>query len=488
MDHRHDLKSIAQRAMMERGLLPSFSKAVEDQLRGIGGPADGAGPEVKDRSGLLWASIDNDDSKDLDQLTVAESLPDGAVKVLVAIADVDAVVAAGTAIDGHARHNTTSVYTVPVIFPMLPEKLSTNLTSLNEGQERVAIVIEMTIDRDGACTASDHYRARVINRAKLAYNGVAAWLDGRGPVPERIAAVPGLDERIRLQDRVAQVLKGVRHKRGALDLQTIEARAVFDGDRLLDLKPDERNRAKELIEDFMIVANQSTAQYLEARGFPSLRRVLRSPERWGRIVEVASETGWSLPPAPDAQALNEFLMDRRAADPLRFPDISLVVIKLLGSGEYVVEAPGGSVSGHFGLAVGNYTHSTAPNRRFPDLISQRLLKAAIAGRPVPYGAAELQALATQCTLREDDAKKVERRVEKSAAALLLEPRLGERFDSVVTATSEKGTWVRVFSPPVEGKLVRGFEGLDVGRRLRVELLGTDVERGFIDFAPAPRGR
>ena len=488
MSHRHDLRSIAQRAMIERGLLPSFSAAVEDQLRGIGGSAAGTGPEVPDLRDLLWASIDNDDSKDLDQLTVAESLTDGAVKVLVAIADVDSVVTAGSAIDGHARHNTTSVYTVPVIFPMLPERLSTDLTSLNEGQERVAIVVEMRIDGDGACTASDLYRARVLNRAKLAYNGVAAWLDGRGPVPERIAAVPGLDGQIRLQDRVAQVLKSVRHKRGALDLETIQARGVFDGERLLDLRPDERNRAKELIEDFMIAANQSTVQYLETRGFPALRRVLRSPERWARIVEVASETGWSLPPAPDARALNEFLMDRRAADPRGFPDLSLVIIKLLGSGEYVVDTPGGSVPGHFGLAVGNYTHSTAPNRRFPDLITQRLLKTAMAGRPVPYGPAELQTLALQCTLREDDAKKVERRVEKSAAALLLEPRLGERFDSVVTAASEKGTWVRIFSPPVEGKLVRGFEGLDVGRRLRVELVGTDVERGFIDFAAAPRGR
>ena len=488
MSHRHDLRAIAQQAMIERGLLPSFSAAALAQVRVIEGAGAGAGPEVRDRKNLLWASIDNDDSKDLDQLSVAEALPDGAVKVLVAIADVDALVTAGSVIDDHARHNTTSVYTVPEIFPMIPERLSTDLTSLNENQERLAIVVEMAIDRDGACTASDLYRARVLNRAKLAYNGVAAWLDGRGPVPERIAAVPGLDGQIRLQDRVAQVLKGVRHRRGALDLQTIEARAVFDGERLADLRPEERNRAKELIEDFMIAANESTARYLEARGFPSLRRVLRSPARWVRIVEVASESGWSLPATPDAQALNEFLMDRRAADPLRFPDISLVVIKLLGSGEYVVDSPGGSVPGHFGLAVENYTHSTAPNRRFPDLITQRLLKAAMAGRPVPYGPAELQALALQCTAREDDAKKVERRVEKSAAALLLEPRLGERFDAVVTAASEKGTWVRVLRPPVEGKLVRGFEGLDVGRRLRVELVATDVERGFIDFAPALRGR
>ncbi len=488
MSHRHDLRAIARQAMLERGLLPSFSAAADTQLGGIKGPADGAGPEIRDQRDRLWASIDNDDSRDLDQLTVAEEQPDGGVKILVAIADVDAIVAAGSAIDGHARHNTTSIYTVPEIFPMLPERLSTDLTSLNQDQDRLAIVIEMSIDHAGACNGYEHYRARVRNRAKLAYNGVAAWLDGTGPAPARLAAVPGLDEQIRLQDRVAQTLKTVRHERGALDLQTIETRAVFDGERLADLRPEEKNRAKELIEDFMIAANESTARYLEARGFPSLRRVLRSPERWARIAELASETGWSLPAAPDARALNEFLVDRRTRDPQRFPDVSLAVIKLLGSGEYVVDMPGGSVGGHFGLAVQSYSHSTAPNRRFPDLITQRLVKAALGGRPVPYGPAELQALALQCTTKEDDAKKVERRVEKSAAALLLESRLGERFDGIVTAASEKGTWVRVLRPPVEGKLVRGFEGLDVGRRLRVELVGTDVERGFIDFATAPRGR
>ncbi len=486
VSHRHDLRAIAQQAMIERGLLPSFSAAVLAQARGMAGAAPGAGPEVRDLRDRLWASIDNDDSRDLDQLSVAEPLPDGAVKVLVAVADVDAAVAAGSAIDGHAQHNTTSVYTIPEIFPMLPERLSTDLTSLNEGQERLAIVVEMTIDRGGACVASDLYRARVLNRAKLAYNGVAAWLDGRGPILGRIAAVSGLEGQIRLQDRVAQILKAVRHKRGALGLETIEARAFFEGDRLADLRPEETNRAKELIEDFMIAANEVTVRYLGARRFPSLRRVLRSPERWARIVEVASETGWKLPPVPDAQALNEFLMERRTADPLRFPDLSLAVIKLLGSGEYVVDSPGGSVPGHFGLAVDNYTHSTAPNRRFPDLITQRLLKAAMAGRPAPYGPAELQDLALRCTEKEDDAKKVERRVEKSAAALLLEPRLGERFDAVVTSASEKGTWVRVLRPPVEGKLVRGADGLDVGHTLRVELVGTDVERGFIDFALAPR--
>jgi len=474
--------------MLERGLLPSFSAAVEGQLRGISGPAAGDAPAIRDQRDLLWASIDNDDSKDLDQLTVAEERSDGTVTIRVAIADVDAIVAAGSAIDSHARHNTTSIYTVPEIFPMLPERLSTDLTSLNEDQDRLAIVVEMKIDRAGACGGSDLYRARVRNRAKLAYNGVAAWLDGKGPAPGRVAAVPGIDGQIRLQDRVAQILKAVRHERGALDLQTIEARAVFDGERLADLRPEERNRAKDLIEDFMIAANESTAQYLADRGFPSLRRVLRSPERWARIVELASETGWSLPGIPDAPALNEFLVDRRTADPQRFPDVSLAVIKLLGSGEYMVETPGGSVPGHFGLAVQNYSHSTAPNRRFPDLITQRLVKAAMDGRPVPYGPAELQTLALQCTTKEDDAKKVERRVEKSAAALLLEPRLGERFDGIITAASEKGTWVRVLRPPVEGKLVRGFEGLDIGRRLRVELIGTDVERGFIDFAPAPKGR
>jgi VacB/RNase II family 3'-5' exoribonuclease len=484
---RNQLRRIARRAMIARGLLPDFSPAVLAEAAAVTAAPTDPAPSIRDLRGLPWFSIDNDDSRDLDQLSVAQSMSGGAVKILVAVADVDAVVERGSAIDGHARTNTTSVYTPAEIFPMLPEKLSTDLTSLGEGRERLAIVIEMTVAADGAVTQSDIYRAVVLNRAKLAYNGVAAWLDGTAPAPPRLAAIPGLDEQLRVQDRVGQAMKTLRHQHGALSLETLEAHAVFEDDVLADLRPDEKNRAKELIEDFMIAANGVTARYLERQGFPSLRRVLRSPERWERIVELAAQTGDRLPAQPDARALEEFLTNRRQADPVRFPDVSLSVVKLLGTGAYVLEVPGEQADGHFGLAVKDYTHSTAPNRRFPDLVTQRLLKAAIAGRPVPYANDELGALARHCTEQEDNAAKVERQVRKSAAALLLASRIGERFDAIVTGASEKGTWVRIFRPTVEGKVIRGFEGLDVGDRVRVELVHTDVERGFIDFVRAREG-
>jgi exoribonuclease-2 len=405
----------------------------------------------------------------------------------VAIADVDGLVRKGSATDGHARHNTTSVYTAAEIFPMLPERLSTDLTSLGEGEDRMAMVVELTIEASGEVGGGAHYRAVVRNHAKLAYNAVAAWLEGRGPLPERAAAAPGMDAQLRLQDGVAQRLKELRHRHGALSLHTIQARPVFRGDVIADLVAEEPNRARAIIEDFMIAANGVTARYLEARGLPSFRRVLRSPQRWERIVELAAGQGGRLPPQPDAAALEAFLAQRRRADPLRYPDLSLTVVKLMGRGEYVAELPGQTAPGHFGLAIPAYTHSTAPNRRFPDLIAQRLLKAALAGAVVPYGNPELQELARHCTEAEDAANKVERQVGKSAAALLLESRIGQHFDALVTGAAPKGTWVRIFHPPVEGKLVRGFEGLDVGDRLRVTLVETDVERGFIDFARAGRG-
>ena len=482
--HRADLKAIARQAMIDRGLLPDFSAAVMAEVGRVAAAAADGDAGVRYLRDRVWASIDNDDSRDLDQLTVAEPLAGGAVKVLVAIANVDAVVGKGSATDGHARHNTTSVYTAAEIFPMLPERLSTDLTSLGEGEDRLAIVVEMVVDEGGAVAGSDLYRAMVRNRAKLAYNGVAAWLEGAGPAPARLAAVPGVAQQIRLQDRVAQRLRNVRHHRGALGLQTIEARPVFHGDALVDLEVEGHNRAKALIEDFMIAANGVTAAYLEAKGLPSLRRVLRSPERWERIVELAAGFGERLPGEPDAAALEGLLAKRKAADPLRFPDLSLTVVKLMGRGEYVVELSGGTSPGHFGLAVKDYTHSTAPNRRFPDLITQRLLKAALAGRSVPYGNDELQELARHCTEEEDNANKVERQVGKSAAALLLEPRIGERFDAIVTGASDKGTWVRILQPPVEGRLAQRYEGLDVGDRVRVKLISTNVERGYIDFARA----
>ncbi len=482
--HRADLKTIARRAMIDRGLLPDFSEAVMAEVRRSTSPAIEDDSQIRDLRGLLWASIDNDDSEDLDQLTLAEPLPGGSVKIFVAIADVDAVVKKGTAVDGHAQHNTTSVYTPAQIFSMLPETFSTDLTSLGQGEERLAMIVEIVIGEDGSMVQSDLYRALVRNRAKLTYHGVGAWLEGNGPVPEQVASLPGLGRQIRIQDEVAQRLKNLRVECGALQLETVEARPIFKDDSLADFEVEKTNQAKELIENFMIVANEATAKYLESKGLPSLRRVLRSPARWGRIVDLASSLGDHLPPEPDSGALEEFLSKRKKADPVRFPDLSLSVVKLMGSGEYVVDLPGDSPAGHFGLAVKDYTHSTAPNRRFPDLITQRLLKAAMGGGPVPYSNDELAGLAQHCTQKEDDANKVERLVRKSAAALLLESSIGRRFDAIVTGASEKGTWVRLFHPPVEGKLLRGFEGLDVGDRVRVELIGTDVERGFIDFSRA----
>jgi exoribonuclease-2 len=430
---------------------------------------------------LLWSSIDNDDSRDLDQLTVAEAISPDKIKIRVAIADVDSSVKNGSAIDEHARHNTTSVYTAAEIFPMLPEKVSTDITSLNFNEDRLSIVVEITIGADGSLQESHLYRAWVRNHAKLAYNSVAAWLDNKGPVPEAILAVKGLDENLRLQERAAQSMKKLRHVNGALSLETIKAKPVFDGDQIRALEMDEKNRAKGIIEDFMIAANGVTARYLSAMNFPSIRRVVRIPKRWDRIVQIAGDHKFGLPDIPDSKALEQFLVKQKAADPLNFPDLSLAVIKLLGSGEYIAELPDGDIQGHFGLAVKDYAHSTAPNRRYPDLLTQRLLKAAMEEEPAPYNKEELDALAAHCTKAEDAATKVERQVDKSAAALLLQSRIGEQFDSIVTGASGKGTWVRLINIPVEGKLVHGYEGLDVGDRARVQLVDTDVERGFIDF-------
>ena len=470
--------------MLEQGLEPDFSAAAVQQLRSIGRAAVESGPQIRDLRDLSWCSIDNDDSRDLDQLSVAEPLSGAAVKIFVAIADVDATVAPGTPIDAHAGANTTSVYTAARIFPMLPERLSTDLTSLGEDEERLSIVIEMTIAADGVVVASDLYRAMVRNRAKLAYDSVASWLLGTGPAPARAAAVGGMEQQLRIQDRAAQLLKRVRHEQGALALNTIEARAVYDGGVLADLRPEEDNRARELIEYFMIAANTVVAQYLERRGCASLRRVLRTPQRWGRIVELARGLGETLPAAPDARALSAFLIGRQQAAPALFPDLSLSIVKLLGAGEYVLKRPGQIAEGHFGLAVNDYTHATAPNRRFPDLVTQRLLKAALAGRPAPYGEEELRGIAAHCTGQEGNAAKVERQVRKSAAAMLLESRIGQQFDALVTGASDKAVWVRIPQPLAEGRLVKGFEGLDVGDGLRVQLAHTDVERGYIDFVRA----
>jgi exoribonuclease-2 len=482
--HRRDLVRIAVQAMLDRGLQPRFSHEVERQVAAFAGPAGDADRRVRDLAALPWCSIDNDDSLDLDQLTACEPLGDGAVKILVAIADVDALVRKGSPIDTHAWTNTTSVYTSATVFPMLPERLSTDLTSLNSGQARLALVTEMVVAADGSVARSTVYRARVCNHAKLAYDAVAAWIEGSGPLPEPARARPAMDAQLRTQDDVAQRLRVRRHEQGALEFETLQPRAVFEGERVVDIRQQVQNRARQLIEELMIATNRCTAGFLAGHGGASLRRVVRSPERWQRIAEVAARVGESLPAQPDSRALEAFLARRRKADPLRFPDLSLVIVKLMGSGEYVVERRGGTPIGHFGLAVRDYTHSTAPNRRFPDLITVRQLKALLTAEAPPYSAAELDALAAHCTQQEDAAQKVERRVRKSEAALLLASRIGQHFEAVVTGRSASDTWVRVFAPPVEGKLVGRAGDLEVGRKVRVKLVTTDVERGFVDFALA----
>ena len=469
--------------MRAHGLEPDFPRDALAEVASLTGAPPSPGGLLRDLRALLWCSIDNDDSRDLDQLTVADTLPGGGVKILVAIADVEATVLKGSLVDRHAEVNTTSVYTPAVTFPMLPEKLSTNLTALADHQDRLAVVVEFVVSPDGSLAESDVYGAVVKNQAKLAYNAVDAWLTGRGSLPAAASAVEGMDAQLTLQDRVAEALGRVRHEHGALEFETIEVRPEFDGEALRDLRPEVPNRAKRLIENLMIAANGVTARFLEQRGRPSIRRVVKEPERWDRLVALAAQTGDRLPPSPDSRALADYLAARKAADPTHFSDLSHTVIRLLGPGEYVVDR-GGDAPGHFGLAVKDYTHSTAPNRRYPDLVTQRLVKAALAERPAPYSIDELSRLAAHCTQQEDSANKVERQVRKSAAAMLVASRLGDRFEAVVTGASGKGTFVRVMSPPVEGKLVSGEQGLDVGDRVNVQLTQVDVNRGYIDFTRA----
>jgi exoribonuclease II len=479
--NRSDLIRIAGEVMAERGLEPDFPAAVQAQLATITGPGRDGDPSVRDLTALPWCSIDNDDSRDLDQLTACQPLAAGAVKIFVAVADVDALVTKGSAIDTHAWINTTSVYTSARVFAMLPERLSTDLTSLNADQDRLAIVTEMVIAPDASITQATLYRATVRNHAKLAYDALSAWIEGDGALPEAARAVAGLELQLRTQDEVAQRLRVRRHAQGSLELETFQPRAVFDGERVVEIQQQVQNRGRQLIEEFMIATNECSARFLAAAGGASLRRVVRSPERWLRIVEVARQYGENLPKTPDSIALAAFLASRHHADPLRFPDLSLVIVKLMGSGEYVVERPGTAPISHFGLAVRDYTHSTAPNRRFPDLITLRMVKAILAGREPPYSVAELAALAEHCTAQEDAAQKVERRMRKSEAALLLESHVGQQYDALVTGSSESGQWVRIFAPPAEGRLESGPRDLEVGQMIRVRLVSTDVARGFIDF-------
>ncbi len=466
--------------MIDRGFLPEFSEAVRSEIGRIGseGRTDDG---LSDLSDLPWCSIDNDDTRDIDQLTVAAREGED-IRIRVGIADVDARVRIGSAIDGHAEHNTTTVYTPPKNFLMLPEELSTDVTSLVEDEARAALVMEMVVEADGSISSETVYRAKIRNQAKLAYDSVSAWLDGDDVDIPRLRERADIAENLRIQDEAARRLLAFRRQLGALELETIETHAVMQGDDVVDLQETRKNRARLLIENFMVAANGVTTRFLEGKRFPTFRRVVRTPKRWDRIVDLAREHGSSLPGSPDSAALDSFLREQREKDALRFPDLSLAVVKLLGSGEYVAEKPGQEPLGHFGLAVQDYSHSTAPNRRFPDVITHRLVKAALAGTPPPYSNDELDRLANHCTRKEDDANKVERHVQKSAAALLLHRRTGEHFDGLVTGASEKGTWVRIFHPPVEGRLMHGWQGLDVGQKVRVRLDGVDVERGYIDFS------
>jgi VacB/RNase II family 3'-5' exoribonuclease len=475
-----DLSSVALQALHDNGFTPDADDAMRRELAAM--TPEPSTPDVRDLRALLWSSIDNAESRDLDQIEFSEGLPDGGVRLRIGIADVDALVRKGSAIDAHARANATSVYTGMAVYPMLPEALSTDLTSLVEGADRVVLVIELVVNTDGTARSHDVYRAVATNRAKLAYDSVGAWLEGRGPVPPAVAHTSGLEEQLWLQDRTASLLKGMRERAGALEFDTVEATAVGQNGKVQSIAVTRKNRARDLIEDFMIAANVAIAQYLAEQGRSAIRRVVRVPKRWSRIVDIAAGFGVTLPAEPNAKALSDFLAARRAADPLRFPDLSLSVVKLLGPGEYLLDLPGpADDQGHFGLAAHDYSHATAPNRRYADLVTQRLVKAAIANAPPPYSDDELAAIAKQCTERENAANRVERIARKAAAAILLAERVGSTFDAIVTGVNKDGTYVRLLSPPAEGRVMRGQQGMDVGERVRVRLLSTDPARGFIDF-------
>ncbi len=479
-----DLQSTAKRIMLEYGFEPDFPPEVPRQLADLKArpPQIKPGGDIRDLRNLLWSSIDNDTSRDLDQIEVAERLPNGDIKVLVGIADVDAFVPKHSPIDEHAAKETTSIYTGVRIFPMLPEELSTGLTSLLESGDKLSVVVEFTVDAAGSVSSSNVYRAVVHNKAQLAYKAVGGWLDGTGPAPAKVAASTELQTQLKLQDGAAQALKKQRYQHGALNLETSEIIPVILNQQIVDVDTQQKNPATDLIEDFMIAANGVVARMLEK--VSSLRRIVKTPERWDRIVQLANAHGGHLPPDPDSKALNDFLLMRKAADPDHFADVSLAVIKLIGPGEYVLERPGDPVAGHFGLAVQDYTHSTAPNRRFPDMVTQRLIKAMLAGQSSPYSDDELAAIANNCTLKEDAARKVERQMSKRLAAIAMSHRIGQIFDALVTGATPKGTFVRVLQPRVEGLLAQGDQGLDVGDKLRVKLIRTDVQHGFIDFARA----
>jgi exoribonuclease-2 len=478
-----NLVAAAHACMTEHGFQPDFPAGTEVELAAIQAhPEPPAVKGIRDLRKLLWSSIDNDTSKDLDQIEWAEQLPDGRIRVLIGVADVDARVVSGSVIDGHAKSETTSVYTGVKVFPMLPAELSEGITSLNENQDRAALVIEYAVDQAGTASQGLAYRALVRNQAQLAYNAVGAWLDGTGPAPAKVAANAQLAAQLKLQDAAAQRMLGGRFQHGALDLETIETRPVMLAEEAIEIARLEKNRATSLIEEFMVAANGVIARTFEQAGVASIRRIVRTPKRWDRMVEVAAGLGTTLPDAPDSKALNDFLLAQKQKDPEHFPDLSLTMVKLMGPGEYVLVKPNEVSPGHFGLAVQDYTHSTAPNRRFPDVVTQRLMKAFLAKGSQPYSEDDLNAIAVHCTLMEDNARKVEREMQKRIAAVVLHPRIGQSFPAIVTGVNKYGTFVRTLDPHVEGMLVQGGKGLDVGDKVTVKLISTDPQRGFIDFA------
>ena len=483
MNNAHiDLQAVAKQVMQQNGFTPDFPASAQQQMAQLAAnpPQTVSGGAIRDLRDLLWSSIDNDTSRDLDQIEVAEKLPDGSTKVLVGIADVDAFVSKNSPIDQYAATETTTVYTGVRNFSMLPEELSTGLTSLLEGGDRLSMVTEYVVSSDGHVTSSDIYSALVRNKAQLTYNAVGAWLENRAAAPPKVGASPELQAQLKLQDEVAQALRTQRYAQGALDIDTEEVRPVVLNEQVVDVVRQERNHATELIEDFMIAANGVVARKLQS--VSSLRRIVKTPERWDRIVQLAGGLGGHLPAQADSKALNDFLQTRKAADPDHFADLSLSVIKLMGPGEYVLERPGDPETGHFGLAVQDYTHSTAPNRRFADLVTQRILKALIANRSPAYNDDELSTIAANCTAKGNASRKVEREMTKRMSAIAMSNRIGQVFDAIVTGVNVHGSFVRVLQPRVDGMLTSGQQGVDVGDKLRVKLVRTDVNHGYIDFA------
>ena len=469
--------------MLAQGFRPDIPTAAKDELKEINEDAVISSSPARDLRKLLWSSIDNLTSRDLDQVEFVERQDDNSIRVLIGIADVDAFVRKGSAIDAHAFENTTSVYTGVTTFPMLPEELSTDKSSLLEDQDRLAVVIEFNVAPDGTPTTKDVYPALVHNCSKMSYEVVGKWLDDDTDVPSEVSRVPNLEEQVRLQFEAARRLLGARKIHGALHLETIQATPVMnDQGEVTDLSVVEHNSARDIIENFMIAANGAMAEFLDKKGVVSLRRVVRTPNNWPRIVEIANDLHETLPSEPDVRALSDFLELRRKADPDHFADLSLAVVKLLGPGDYVVQVPGEEGAGHFGLAVHRYTHSTAPNRRYADLIIQRLLKSSTTKGGAQYTKEELEIIAEHCNDRESAARKVERKMRKVAAAVMMRNRIGEQFDAIVTGVSEKGTFARIVRPPVDGMVVKREQGLKVGEHARVKLLSVDPARGFIDFA------